>query len=219
MSLSELLSLARRRGWIALLVAALAAASAFAFSRIQPTVYQSSVTISVTPSRSDLGLTESLRRIIDNYVIQAYSRVFAQDVITELDLDMTADELLGNTTIDSDELRLIMTIDVRNENGDLANDIARTWAGRFVDWRDEQNQRVRREDQIDAAMVDQPTYSIYSPRTSINTLAGGILGLLVGAVVVFVLEYRDASIVRSRLDLERGLGLTVLGVLPSTGNQ
>ncbi len=215
MSVTDLLSLLRRRGWIVLLAAALAAASAFVFSRLQPTVYQSSIVVSVTPSRPDLGLAEASVRLLRNYVSYIYTRSFAQRVITARDLDLTPDDLLGNVTIDSDESRLIVQIDVRNQNGDLANDVAQAWAEEFVTWRTSENAKVRREDQVDALIVDAPKYALYSPRTSINVLAGGILGALIGAVIVFVLEYVAAAYVRTRQDLERGLGLPVLASLPT----
>ena len=215
MSVTELLSLLRRRGWIVLLTAVLAAASAFVFSRLQPVIYESTIVVSVTPSRPDLGLAEASIRLLRNYVSFINTRAFAQKVIDARDLDLTADELLGNVTVDSDESRLIVQIDVRNQNGDLANDIADAWAREFVSWRTSENAKVRREDQVDAAIIDTPRYALYSPRTTINVLAGGILGALIGAVIVFGLEYFAAAYVRTRQDLERGLGLPVLAALPA----
>ena len=215
MSVTELLSLLRRRGWIVLLTAALAAASAFVFSRLQPVVYESTIVVSVTPSRPDLGLAEASIRLLRNYVSFIYTRSFAQQVIDAEQLDLTAEALLGEVTVDSDESRLIVQIDVRNQNGDLANDIAHAWAEAFVDWRTSENAKVRREDQVDAAIIDAPRYALYSPRTTINVLAGGILGALIGAVIVFGLEYFAAAYVRTRQDLERGLGLPLLAALPA----
>lgn len=214
MSVTELLSLLRRRGWIVVLAAVLAAASALVFSRLQPTVYQSSIVVSVTPSRPDLGLAEASIRLLRNYVSYIHTRAFAQKVIDAEGLDLTPDDLLGNVTIDSDESRLIVQIDVRNQNGDLANNVASAWAAEFVSWRTSENAKVRREDQVDAAVIDAPKYALYSPRTTINVLAGGILGALIGAVIVFGLEYFAAAYVRTRQDLERGLGLPVLASLP-----
>ncbi len=197
------------------LAAVLAAASALVFSRLQPTVYQSTIFVSVTPSRPDLGLAEASIRLLRNYVSTIATRTFAQKVIDAKGLDLTADELLGTVTIDSDESRLLVQIDVRNQNGDLANDVAQAWAEEFVGWRQTENAKVRREDQVDAQVVDAPKYSLYSPRTTINVLAGGILGALIGSVIVFVLEYFAAAYVRTRVDLERGLGLPVLATLPA----
>ncbi|MBL8045095.1 MAG: hypothetical protein JNL09_01060 [Anaerolineales bacterium] len=215
MSLLDVLNIARRRGWIILLAAALTAASAYAFSKLQTPIYQSTVLISVRPSRPDLGTTETAKRFLRNYVAELTTSTYARKVIEVLGLDTTTDALLGNAIIDSDDSRFTIQIDIRNPDGDLANDIARVWAEEFKNQREIEKTRVRREDQIDATILDAPRYSLYRPQTTINVLAGGILGALVGGLILFMLEYLEANIVRSRQDLERGLGLAVLSSVPT----
>jgi capsular polysaccharide biosynthesis protein len=46
-------------------------------------------------------------------------------------------------------------------------------------------------------------------------LAGGLFGLLVGFVVVFVLEWLEADVLRTSEDVERHLGMAVLGLIPT----
>ena len=48
-----------RRGWIAILLAILAAVAAFGFSKVVTPVYRGTQTVLLVPSRSDLGLTEA----------------------------------------------------------------------------------------------------------------------------------------------------------------
>jgi capsular polysaccharide biosynthesis protein len=48
----------------------------------------------------------------------------------------------------------------------------------------------------------------------VNALAGGVLGLLLGGVIVFVLEYLESSIVRRREDIERSMDMPVLAAIP-----
>jgi len=215
MSLFDVLNIVRRRGWIVVVAAALTAVSAFVFSRLLTPIYQSTVLISVRPSRPDLGTTETAQRFLRNYVAELRTTTYAQKVIDVLGLDTTTDELLSNAIIDSDDSRFTIQIDIRNPNGDLANDIARVWAEEFRNQREIEKTRVRREDQITANILDAPRYSLYRPQTTINVLAGGILGALVGGLIIFVLEYLEANIVRSRQDLERGLGLAVLSSVPT----
>jgi capsular polysaccharide biosynthesis protein len=105
---------------------------------------------------------------------------------------------------------------VEHEIGDVGNDIARTWAELLVQWRNEQNETQRREDRIEAIIIDDPRYVLDSPKTIINTLAGGILGALIGGGIVFALEYLEAGIVRTPGDVERFLDLAVLGAIPPT---
>lgn len=215
MSLFDLFAVLRRRGWIILLLAALTALSAFVFSRLQTPVYESRVRILIQPSRPDLGLTQSAKTVLRSYVEWINTRDNAQRVIDQLQLDRLPDSLLGDVTVASEDENFVIEIDVRNQNGDLANDIARAWAELFVQWRDIANQDIRREDWVKAAILDAPTYTLYRPQTLINTLAGGILGVLLGGVMIFALEYLEANTIRSRQDAERALGLAVLGAIPA----
>jgi capsular polysaccharide biosynthesis protein len=119
-------------------------------------------------------------------------------------------------TIASDDSRLVIQIDVEQPNGDTANDIARTWANLFISWRDQENQKVRREDRIDAQIIDDPRYVLDQPKTKINTLAGAILGLLIGMGIVFALEFMDSGVIRSSEDVDRLLELPLLAAIPPT---
>lgn len=215
MTLLDLFVVLRRRGWIILLAALLTAGSAFVFSRLQTPVYESTVRLLVQPARPDLGLTQSAKTVLRSYVEWLKTRQNAQRVIDTLQLDRTDESLLGDVTIASEDENFVIQVDVRNQNGDLANDIARTWADLFVQWRNVENENLRREDRVTALMLDAPRYTLYRPQTTVNVLAGGILGLLLGGLVVFVLEYLEANIIRTRLDAERALGLNVLGVVPA----
>ena len=123
-------------------------------------------------------------------------------------------DLLGNVTIASDDSRFVIQIDVRDTNGDVANNIAAAWANELVTWRNDQNAKVNITDKVDAVIVDPPQYSLYRPTTKINVLAGAILGLLLGGLIVFVVEYLDAGVIRSSDDVDR-LNLSVLGAIPA----
>lgn len=215
MTLIDLFRVLRRRGWIVLLLAALTAASAYVFSRLQTPVYEASVRILVQPARPDFGLTSSAKNLLRSYVEWMRTRQNAQRVIDLLQLDRLPESLLGDVTIASEDENFVIQIDVRNQNGDQANDIARTWRDLFIQWRNEENDKLRNEDRVTAVLLDDPNFTLYRPQTLINTLAGGILGGLLGTGVLFLLEYLEAGMIRSRQDAERALGLSVLGVVPA----
>jgi capsular polysaccharide biosynthesis protein len=217
MRIQDYIRILRRRGWIMLLLAVLTAAAAFGFSQIRERrspVYRSTITILVQPSRTDFGQAQAAKVLLRSYVAWMDSNYRAQDVIDTLQLDMTPEQLREDVTIASDDSRLTIQIDVDHEIGDVANDIARTWADVFIQWRNEENQRVLREDRIEAVIIDDPRYRLYQPNTKINTAAGGILGLLIGFGVVFALEYMESGIIRSPEDVSRALSTPVLGVIP-----
>ncbi len=215
MSLNDYFRILYRRGWIIVLTAALTAASALAFSYMQTPIYRATISVLVQPVRPDFGLTTSAKTLLRSYVAWMTTRTNAQKVIDTLQLDRTSESLLGDVTISSDDSRFVVQIDVKNANGDLANNIAQKWADLFVQWRNDQNSIARREDQVTAAVLDPPRYDLYRPKKSINTLAGGFLGLLLGGVIVFVMEYIESGVLRSPQDVERVLGLSVLGAIPA----
>lgn len=214
MNLIEYARIFIRRGWIILLLAVIAAGSAYFLANRQTPIYVSTQKVLILPSRNDFGLTEATTRLMNSYVEYLNSEFLAQEVINQLQLDMTAQNLKENVFIVADSLRLMIQIDVKSTNGDLANDISREWGNELVRFREEENQKVRREDQINARLQDVARYSLDSPRPLINAAAGGILGLLLGAIIVFVLEYLDSSVVRRREDLERVLEIPVLATIP-----
>ncbi|HLV45369.1 MAG TPA: Wzz/FepE/Etk N-terminal domain-containing protein [Aggregatilineales bacterium] len=219
MQLQQYMRILWRRGWIMLLLAVLTAAAAFGFSQIikeRAPLYKSTVTILVKPARTDFGQAQAAKALLGQYQSWLESSYRAQDVIESLQLDMVPRELLGDVFVAGDLNQLTLRIEVENPNGDLANRVAWEWANRFIQWRDEENAGVRREDRIDAEILDDPVYALERPKTAINTIAGGILGLLVGLAIVFVLEYAEAGIIKTPDDVDRVLAMPVLSAIPPT---
>ena len=68
---------------------------------------------------------------------------------------MTARQLTSVVTIAADPLNLTIQIDVDLADGDLANDVAREWGNLLIQYRNEENQRARREDHINAQSAGQ----------------------------------------------------------------
>lgn len=215
MNLMEYVRIVTHRLWIIALLMILTMAAAFLLSRVQTPIYRATQKILMQPSRIDYGLAEATTRLMRSYVVWLDSDDRAREVIDILKLDMTPGELRRNVTVDTDESRLLITIDVDLPDGDLANDVARQWGNLFIEWRNEENQRTRYEDRIRATLVDYPVYSQIQPRTAINVAAGAVLGLILGGVIVFVLEYFESNIIRRRDDVLRSLETPVLGTIPA----
>ncbi len=214
MSINDYLRILRRWWWVLLVLAALTAGSAYIFSAAQTPVYTSTAFVGVQPSRPDFGLSQAAKGLLRYYVTVIDTEKYAARVIDRLQLDLAPGQLLADSTIASDDSRFVIQIEVENTNGDTANNIARVWAEEFRAWRDAENASVQREDQVAAVLLDDPRYGLDRPKKAINTLAGGILGLLLGGAIVFVVEYREASVIRFAEDVERSLALPVLGAIP-----
>ncbi len=215
MPLGEYFRILRRRGWIIVLLAILTAASALVFSTVQNPVYRATVNVLVQPARTDFGLAQSAKLLLDSYVAFLDTDNSAAAIIQDLQLDMLPETLRADVSIAAEAQRFLITIAVDNENGDAANDIARKWAELLVQWRNDENQKQRREDRVTALLLDAPRYVLDHPRRGLNTAAGAVLGILLGGVLIFFLEYWDAGILRTRADVERQLNLAVLGSIPA----
>jgi len=199
------------------LLALIVGGTSYLLSRQQDPVYRASQTVLIQPTRADLGLAEASVRLTEPLTVYLNSTERAQEVIDELNLDVLAGELRANTTFASDQFRLTIQIDVQSESQDLAFRAARAWGQVLVDYRTEQNQLARREDRVEALLPDQPSVGQIAPRPTFNGIAGALLGLIVGAVIVFVLEYLESGLIRRREDLERTTELPTLATIPADG--
>lgn len=217
MELRDYLRILRKRGWIIILLVALTAAAAWGFSRLQTVEYKSSINVVVSPERIDNGTLLATKAILRPFVRVIDSLNFAQRVINSLSLDMKPDTLKAKVTIASKDEDYIIQIDVVDTDATQSERIALEWANQFVQWREQKNLEQRKEDRVDADIVQNPTTSRFKPQTTLNVVAGGIIGLLLGVLIVFFLEAIESNILRSSDDVERVLGTTVIGAIPVTG--
>lgn len=217
MELRDYLRIIRRRGWIILLTTLLTATAAWGFSQMQTVEYKSSINVFVRPARIDNGTLLATKQILRGFVAFINSRNFAQRVINTLGLDMLPDTLKGKVTIASKDEDYIIQIDVVDTDAGQSGRIALEWANQFVQWRNQDNLNQRKEDQVDADIVQEPTTNKFKPQTTLNVAAGAIIGFLLGVVIVFFLEAIEANILRSPEDVERALGTTVIGAIPAAG--
>lgn len=204
-----------RRWWVIVLVMVIAGGSAYLLTRRQAAVYRSTQLILIQPSRSDFGLTEASRLLLEPAVVYLNSTLRAQDIIDDLELPMTAQELKENTTIASDSLRMVIQVDVDTPDPQMGNDIAEAWGQEYVDFRREQNQQVARADRVEAILPDVPVSEQIAPQPLFSGVAGIILGLLLGVILVFVMEFLESGVIRRRDDLEKAVDhVSVLATIP-----
>lgn len=215
MELTQYLQILARRWWILAVAVIATAISAVAFAKLQTPVYQSTAEVVIQPARPDFGLTQSAKTLLRSYMTVADSNKWAQQVIDRLQLDMTPQQLRANARFAAEDDRMVIRIEIEDTDGEVANRIARTWALLMVEWRDQENQKQRKEDRVFAELRDEPTYSqSWPPRTLLMLAAGAILGLLIGFVVLFGVEWVESAVVRTPADVEQWLGLTLMATVP-----
>ena len=214
MNLIDYANILIRRGWIMLLLALIAGAGAFLFSRALEPVYRATIKVRIEPSRTDFGLTQAAKQLLNSHVAYLDSTLIAAEVIDRLQLDMTPPQLRADVRVAPNLDSLVIQIDAEHINPGQAALIASEWAQLLIRYRNDQNQQARREDRIYASLQDNPVLALARPNTRINTLVGCIGGLFLGGIAVFALEYLESAIVRRREDVENLIGLPVLAAVP-----
>ncbi len=222
MALRDYVRILLRRGWIIVVLAAVAALSALVFSRylVKPE-YRSEVLLSVLPTRpADWGSGQGAKGMLNNFAEQIRQNDdVAARVADILKLDLPPDELKSRIQVDPDELNLTLRIRATDADPIIAKQIAQAFAQTFVEFRDSENQKVDQRDRILASITrNARDGDRFKPQTKVNVLAGLALGGLLGLVIVFGLEYVAAGTVRGTEDVEKYLGTSVLGVIPAGAN-
>jgi len=216
MELGNYMRILRKRWWIIVVAIAFTAGSAFVFSKLQHPKYTSTAEIIIEPARPDWGLAQSAKMLLRTYMTVIDSNRKAQEVIDELQLPMTPERLRSKAYFAAEGDRMVIKIEIEDYDGDQANDIARIWAQRLVQWRNEKNAQQRKEDRVYAELRDEPCYVQSWPKTKVVTAVGAIFGLVIAGVVIFFLEWLEVGIMRTPQDVERQLNLTVVGAIPPT---
>lgn len=159
-----------------------------------------------TVTNSDLQASEQLTQDCAEMI---QSRQVAEAVISQLGLELTAEELLEKVTVTTSTNTRIVTIDVQDEDPYLACDIAnalRTIAADTV--QDVMN--IEAANVFEAANI--PIEPV-SPSIIKNTLIGAILGFII-AVAAIIISYLMNDTIRTADDVERYLHLSTLGTIP-----
>jgi len=148
---------------------------------------------------------------MSSYVLRLNIEDRAAEVINALQLDMLPSQLQANATADLNTFAI--NIDVDMTDLETAKKVASLYGQNFIQWRNQENAPQSNENRITAELLGAPTGGLYRPNTTVNVVAGALLGAILGGVIVFILEWLDANILRRREDVER-LGLIVVGHLP-----
>lgn len=220
MQLSDYVNIIRRRWWIILLAGAIAAVSAFAFTRLQERVFRSEASYLVQASRPDNGLLIVLRDRMNSYRTQALAPIQLEKISAELRLDRTADWLLDkHVAIQARPEEQLIVIQVDYPDPDVAPRLANAIGNNMVALVNAQNNATESSDRINV-VVNQPARPsvLYWPQTRVIVPAGLILGLILGLLLAFIIEALDDTL-KTPADVERFAGLPTLGAIPDVGDK
>jgi capsular polysaccharide biosynthesis protein len=183
------------------------------FSVLKP-VYQSSATLIVGKKTANpeeqlnRELVDVSRLLAKTYGQIARSRTVEEQVIAQLGLKLTTDQLNSKITVNQVEDTEILKISVTDTNPELAAQIANVTVLKFTAAVIE----IKKVDSV--SIIDKavaPTAPI-KPNNMLNIIIGFITGLAAAFGLCFLLEYLDNTIESSK-EAEELLGLPVLGVI------
>lgn len=214
--LLEILRIIRKRLWIIILLTVMAVVISGLLSFFfLDKVYQTSTTLMVSKTQSDsTNVLQYNDVLMSQKLVKTYSEIAKSDrvldkVIEKLELSTSAEELRKKITVNSVQDTEIIRISVEDLDPqfatDLANGIAVVFMGEVAEIMKMDNVQL-----IDPAKV--PDIPI-KPRPVLNMAIAGVLGLMISLGIIFLIEYLDNT-VKSAEDIERHIGLPVLGSIP-----
>lgn len=215
MQLQDYIRVIQKRWWAIILVAATAAVAAYGFSKLQTPLYRSQVRYVVLFNRVDTGGNSFADKLLSSYVNLIYNKDQMQYIAQQLKLDVTGAALMENVRLQPqpNELMILIEADYTDPESSqrIASAIGQQLNARVV----EANRNYQGEDRVSLQLAESAQVGYLSkPRTRINVLAGGILGLVLGVLLAFVLEFLDNTL-KTAADVERFTQLVTVGSIPS----
>lgn len=214
--LREYFSIIKKKWYIIaiLCVICVAASSVYSFFIAKP-VYQAETTLIVKTEKAEGSQTVSgdqvsvSQKLAVTYGEVIKSRTVLENVIKNLNLKETYDELSGKISVSTVSDTQIIKISVKDTNNANAAKIANEIPKVFT------KEAIRIADANGVEVIDKAKIPIdpVAPNKKMNIAIAGVLGIMVGLFSIFMLEFLDNKM-RNPQDIEKELGLTLLGVVP-----
>ena len=215
--LREYFAIIKKRFWIIALLAIISAliSGVISFFMLNP-VYEAKSTLIVNADKQaetqivtgdQITVTQKLA-VTYGEIIK--SRIVLDDVIKNLKLENTYESLSGQITVSPVNDTQIISISVQDTNRERARDIANEIPKVF----EKEAKRITKANDVQvidkAALPKNPI----KPNKVMNVLIAFVLGTMIGLFVVFLIEYLDNKM-KTPQDIEKHLGLSVIGVIPN----
>ena len=211
--LKELFYVIKRKLWIILLTGIVGAVGFGLFTAmVMKPVYTSSTMLYIVNKTTTLTSLTDLQlgtQLTKDYKVLVTSRPVTAQVITNLDLNLSHEQLVKKIKVDNPTDTRILTISVEDTDPYMAKSIADEFASvasaRMAEIMDSAPPNIVEE----AYLPTQKT----KPSITKNTMIGGLAGVfLAGAVILVLFVMNDA--IKTPEDVEKYLGLNTLATIP-----
>ncbi|MED4207254.1 YveK family protein [Neobacillus mesonae] len=184
-------------------------------------IYQASTLILVNQSKSEQSIYNPGEVQTNLALINTYSGIIKSPPVLEivakdLNLNMTAEQLASKITVSSDNGSQLLNLSVQDPSPKTAavisNKTAEVFQKKIVSFMSINNVHIISP----AKVADNP--SPIKPQPLLNIAIAIVVGLMAGVGIAFLLEYLDNTI-KNELDIEKELGLPILGVIAPIEDQ
>ena len=155
---------------------------------------------------SDITLNKNL---VSNYRVIMKSHSILNQVINNLELNTTAEQLKKQISVTTEDDTEIIRISVNSENADsakdIANEIARVFSNDVARYYSIKNVAI-----VDYAEKASLPYNISLLKTIVLAL---LVGIVLASAAIFIMFYFDTTI-KSTEEIESKIGLPTLGIVP-----
>ena len=214
--LREYLSIIKKKWFIMaiLCVVCVAASTVYSFFIAKP-VYQAETTLIVKTEKTEGTNTvtsdqiKTTQQLAVTYGEIIKSRKVLDDVIKNLDLDESYGQLSGKISVSTVSDTQIIKVSVQDTNksnaAKIANEIPKVFAKEAI--------RIADANGVEVIDKAQAPVNPVSPNKKMNILIAGVLGVMIGLFIIFIIEFLNTKI-KTPQDIEKELGLHLLGVIP-----
>lgn len=151
------------------------------------------------------------QNLIETYTEIAKTNKVATMAALMLGKDVSTEELMDMTTVSATGESLIINLGVQNTDPQKAYKYVEAYAEAFV----ERAKELIPEDDTRIMDGSQVPTSPISPNIKLNVAIAFVVGLMASVGLALLLEYLNNTIV-SKEDVERNLGLPVIGIIPDS---
>lgn len=222
-SLKEIFEVLKKRMLliVALIVVATVTSGVISYFFLTP-VYQSSSQFLVNQSEREQNVNYNVNDIrtnlelINTYNVIIKSPAILDDVIAEMDLDMSNGALKNKLQVASEKNSQVVTVTVTDPDPKIAAEIANTTVATFQQ-KIPTLMNVNNVSVLSNAVVGENPSPV-KPNPVLNMAIAFVVGAMAGVGLAFLLEYLDNTI-KNESDIESHLGLPVLGVISTVQEQ
>jgi len=207
-----------RKWWLIAILVGLGGLVSYLSVVLAPPMYKADTTLYIMNRSKVLTTGQSLSSqdlVVSQLLVKQYTGViYSRSVIAAVAKALTNQnvaeaDILSMISLTSETDSNILTISAQWYDPLVAAEVANNTGKEFV------NQIGKLTNSENISILDEAAVPVLpvSNRISLKILLGFLAGLIIAAGSIYVMEYFDTT-VRSAEDIEKGLGLRVIGIIP-----